>query len=103
MNDAQGYIYSAITNFIMDNKTSKMIDTGVVMTIKCLTGDKNYKGAVITLNNVVLESASGLSFEYSGNDVSKFDVGFKYLDFVYTPGALGKAAGIIGAVDKLIS
>lgn len=48
-NDANGYIYAAITNFLMGS-ASTLISNGVTMTIKCLTGDKDYKGAVITLN-----------------------------------------------------
>ena len=84
-------------------KTSMtLIDEGIVMTVKCLTGDKNYKGSVITLNDVRIESISGLSFDYSANNISTFNVRFNYLDYVFTPGALGKAAGVLGAVDKII-
>ena len=102
INDANGYIYAAISNFLMTN-TPSLIDNGVVMTIKCLTGDPKYKGALITLNNVRFENLSGLEFQYSGGEPSMFTLSFRYLDFTFTPGALGKAAGIIGAVDKLIS
>lgn len=102
INDGNGYIYAAINAFIM-GQASTMIDNGVVMTIKCLTGDDNYKGSVITLKSVMLEKLDGLSFQYSGGEVSTFNVGFQYLDFNFTPGALGKAAGIVGAVDSLIS
>lgn len=59
INDGQGYIYAAITNFLMSG-TSTLVNTGYTMTIKCLTGDDDYKGAVITLNNVVLEKVDGL-------------------------------------------
>ena len=51
INDANGYIYAAILNFLMANSPS-MINNGIVMTIKCLTGDNNYKGSLITLNSV---------------------------------------------------
>lgn len=58
------------------------------MTIKCLTGDKHYKGALVTLRGVRLDTVSGLSFDYNGGDVSTFTVGYKYIDFTYTPGSL---------------
>lgn len=73
------------------------------MTIKCLTGDeKHYKGALVTLRGVRLETVSGLQFNYNGGDISTFTVNYKYIDFSYTPGALGKAAGIVGAINSLI-
>jgi hypothetical protein len=39
-----------------------MLDNGVTMTIRCLTGDDNYKGSLITLKGVRLEKLDGLSF-----------------------------------------
>jgi len=39
------------------------------MTIKALTGDKNYSGSMITLNGVRIENISGLSFGYDQNDI----------------------------------
>ena len=102
INDAQGYIYAAISNFLLQNSPN-MIDSGVVMTVKCLTGDKNYKGSVITFNSVRFEKLDGLQFQYNGGEASTFNLGFNYLDFTFTPGALGQVAGVIGAVDKLIS
>lgn len=102
INDANGYIYAAITNFLM-GAASTLVNNGHTMTIKCLTGDPKYKGAVVTLRNVFLEKVDGLSFGYSNNEISKFNVSFNYLDFTFTPGALGKAAGILGGIDKMIS
>ena len=101
INDAQGYIYAAITNFLMSG-SSTLVNTGYTMTIKCLSGDDKYKGSLITLNNVIFEKVEGLQFGYSNNDISKFNVSFQYLDFTFTPGALGQAAGIVGGVSKLI-
>jgi len=75
--------------------SATLVDEGVVMTIKCLTGDKNYKGSLITLNNVRIENLPGLSFDYSSNSISTFSLKFNYLDFTFTPGALGKVAGFI--------
>ena len=102
INDGNGYIYAAISNFIM-GQASTMLNNGVKMTIKCLTGDDKYKGSLITLNSVMLEKLDGLSFQYSGGDISTFNVSFSYLDFNFTPGALAGAAGIIGAIDTLVS
>lgn len=102
-NDANGYIYAAISNFLMDNGTSHLIDNGVKMTIKCLTGDKDYKGSVITLNNVKFEKLDGLNFDYSGGDPQKFNVNFQYLDFVFTPGGLKKPSGLLGAASSILT
>ena len=103
LNDANGYIYAAVTSFIASQSSSKLANSGYTMTIKCLTGDeKNYKGALVTLRGVRLETVSGLQFNYNSGDISTFTVNYKYIDFSYTPGALGKAAGIVGAVNSLI-
>jgi len=74
-----------------------------VMTIKCLTGDDNYKGSIITLNGVRLEKVDGLSFSYNANEPSTFNIEFTYIDFDVTPGALGKVAGVVGAVKNIVS
>lgn len=102
INDANGYIYTAVTEFLM-GAASALVNNGHTMTIKCLTGDPKYKGAVITFRNVFLEKVDGMQFGYSNNEISKFSVSFNYLDFTFTPGALGKAAGVLGGIDKLIS
>lgn len=102
INDGSGYIYAAIQNFLM-GAASTLISNGITMTIKCLTGDEKYKGSIITLNNVQFEKLDGLSFQYNSGDVSTFNLGFQYLDFTFTPGALGAVAGVVGAVDSMIS
>lgn len=102
IDDAQGYIYSAITNFLLSDSTSVMANSGYTMTIKILTGDKKYAGSLVTLRGVRLESVDGLGFGYSQNDIQTFSLAFKYIDFTHTPGALGKAAGIIGGVNSLL-
>ena len=103
LNDANGYIYAAVTSFIASQSSSKLANSGYTMTIKCLTGDeKNYKGALVTLRGVRLETVNGLQFNYNSGDISTFTVNYKYIDFSYTPGALGKAAGIVGAINSLI-
>ena len=101
LNDAQGYIYPVVQNFIMSEATNTLAQTGYTMTIKAMTGDKNYKGTLITLNNVRFESVTGLSFGYSDNDVSTFDINCKLLDYSCTPGALGSLAAVAGVVNSL--
>jgi hypothetical protein len=54
LNDAQGYIYSAIVNFIMYTASERMVNPGYTMTIKALTGDNKYSGALITMRGVRL-------------------------------------------------
>lgn len=102
LNDANGYIYAAVADFLMQNMSNK-VNNGVVMTIKCLTGDKHYKGSVVTLNSVRFEKVSGLDFSYNGGDVSTFSIDFSYIDFDFTPGALGKVAGVLGAAKSMLS
>lgn len=105
LNDAQGYIYSAMTAFIMSTSSNVLANSGYTLVIKCLTGGekKSWKGAVVTLRGVRFESVSGLTFGYSNGDISTFTARFKYIDFTFTPGALGKAAGVIGAVNSLLN
>lgn len=65
INDAQGYVYSALVNFIASDSSNVLANSGYTMTVKALTGDeKNYAGSMITLNGVRIESVSGLSFGY---------------------------------------
>lgn len=102
LNDAQGYIYSALTNFIVSDSTNILANSGYTMTIKALTGDKNYSGSMITLNGVRIENISGLSFGYDQNDIQTFNISGKLIDFTVTPGALGTASNILGTVDNLL-
>lgn len=103
LNDAQGWIYSALTNFIMGTSSERLANSGYTMTIKALTGDEdNYAGALVTMRGVRLESVSGLDWGYADNSVQTFTVSGKLIDFTYTPGALQEAAGWIGAVDMLL-
>ena len=64
IDDAQGYIYSAITNFLLSDSSNVMMNSGYTMTIKILTGDSNYSGSLVTLRGVRLESVDGLTFGY---------------------------------------
>ena len=102
LNDAQGYIYSALTNFIMGQVSPTLVNSGYTMTIKALTGDKDYAGALVTMRGVRIENVGSLSWDYSANDKQTFTVGGRLTDFTYTPGALQQAAGILGAFESLI-
>lgn len=41
LNDAQGYIYSAIVSFLMSDSTNILANSGYTMTVKALTGDES--------------------------------------------------------------
>lgn len=102
-NDAQGYIYSALRNFVMESAGKSLADSGYTMTIKALTGDeKHYKGALVTLSGVRLTTVNGLSWDYSDNGIQTFTVNAKAQQVTYTPGALQKAANVGGIVSKLL-
>lgn len=102
INDAQGYIYSAVTNFLMSEASNYLLNSGFTMTIKALTGDSNYKGSLYTIRGVRCSSISPLQYGYANNDISTFDLSLKCIDFTVTPGAAGKVAGILGAVNSII-
>lgn len=103
LNDAQGYIYSALTNFMIKETGSDLAKGGYTMTIKALTGDhKHYKGALLTMKGVRFETIGGLQFGYSDNAVSTFSVNGKLIEFTYTPGALQTPAGIIGSAVSML-
>lgn len=102
-NDAQGYIYGALSNFVMESLGKVLMNSGYTITIKALTGDeKHYKGALVTLESVRLESVSGLDWGHDDNAVQTFTVGGKTQRVTYTPGALQKAAGVLGTVTSLL-
>lgn len=102
-NDAQGYIYSALHNFVMADTGKVLANSGYTVTIKALTGDKkHYKGAFITLAGVRLESVSGLDWAHDDNQLQTFTVSGKVQSVTYTPGELSKAANILGAVTSLL-
>ena len=101
LNDAQGYIYSALTNFIMGQVSTRMVSSGYTMTIKALTGDKKYAGALVTMKGVRLVSISGLQWGYDQNTYQTFTVGGKLVEFSYTAGALKQFAGLLGAMDSI--
>lgn len=69
-NDAQGYIYSALHNFVMENAGKVLANSGYTITIKALTGDKkHYKGALVTLEGARLTGVSGLDWGYDDNAI----------------------------------
>ena len=100
-NDAQGYIYSALLDFVMSTSSERMMNSGYTMTIKALTGDPKYAGALITMRGVRLESVGSLSWAQDGNAVQTFTISGKLIDFTYTPGALKQTSGLLGAVGSM--
>lgn len=102
INDAQGYIYSALQQFLISESNNVWADSGYTMTVKALTGDSKYKGMLFTLKNVRIKSISGLSFGQSKNEVSTFDVNCLLNSWTATPGALGAAASIGAAVNSIV-
>ncbi len=102
INDAQGYIYTALQQFLISESSNVMADCGYTMTIKALTGDKKYKGMLLTLKNVRLKSVSGLQFGYSSNDISTFEVNCLLNSWSATPGALGAVASVGAAVNSIV-
>jgi hypothetical protein len=102
-NDAQGYIYSALHNFVMENAGKVLANSGYTITIKALTGDtKHYKGALVTLEGVRLTQVSGLDWGHDDNSIQTFTVNGKAQSMTYTAGAVQKAAGILGAVTSIL-
>lgn len=107
LNDAQGYIYAAITNFIATDATNRLANSGYTMTVKALTGDKGglgdkWEGSLVTMRGVRLENVSGLSFGYDDNSLQTFTVSGKLIDFTVTPGAAAPVAGWAGAANSLL-
>lgn len=103
LNDAQGYIYSTLTTFIVSDASNVFVKGGYTMTIKGLTGDKKYDGSLITCRGIRFETISGLSFGQSDNEIQTFTITGKMIDFTYTQGSLAKVAGVLGTVNSLIS
>lgn len=87
----------------MSDAANYLAKSGYTMSIKALTGDKKYKGMLLTLEHVRIESASGLSFGYADNDISTFELNCRLIGWTATPGALGTVANLAGAVNSLVS
>lgn len=88
-NDAQGYIYSTLHNFVMESSGRVLASSGYTMTIKALTGDeKHYKGALATLSGVRLTTVSGLDWGHEDNSIQTFTVNGLVQQVSYTPGAI---------------
>ena len=101
LNDAQGYIYPAIAEFIMTNATTELANGGYTMTVKVMTGDKKYDGMMITCKGVKLVNLGALSYGQSQNEIQTFEVQGQMQEFVVTPGALGTVANVGGMVTSL--
>ena len=101
LNDAQGYIYPAIAEFIMTNATTELANGGYTMTVKVMTGDEKYDGMMITCKGVKLVNLGALSYGQSQNEIQTFEVQGQMQEFVVTPGALGTVTNVGGMVTSL--
>lgn len=101
INDASGFIYSALTNFVMGDLGAALVNSGYTMTIKAI-GDNEHSGSTITLNGVRIKNVGGLSFKNSGGDIQTFEVACSAIDFSVAPGGLGKVSAIGNAVGNLL-
>lgn len=102
INDASGVIYSALVNFLMSEASNTLANSGYTMIIKQLSGDDKYSGLQITLNGVIFEKVSGLTFGYSDANISTFEVTLRCIDFnVSTGGTMGTIGNIVGAATSL--
>lgn len=101
INDASGYIYSALTNFVMGETGANLMNSGYTMSIRAI-GDNNHRGSTIMINGVRIKSIGGLEYSNSGGDVQTFSVSCSAVDFTVTPGAAQKVAGVTGAIGKLL-
>ena len=100
LNDAKGYIYSALTNFIMSDSSNVLMNSGYTLVLRAMTGaEKKWEGMNITINGARFESIVGLDFGHDSNSIQTFTVNGKLIDYTVTPGALTKASGIVGAVS----
>ena len=103
INDASGYIYSAITDFFMSDASAALASSGHTLTVSALTGDSKYKGTLYTFYNVRIVNVGSLSYSYEGGDKSTFEITLKCTHFTATPGALSTTSNILGAINSLIS
>lgn len=101
LNDAQGYLYPAIAEFIMTNATTELANGGYTMTIKAMNGDDKYNGMMITCTGVKLINLGALSYGQSQNEAQTFEVQGQMQEFSVTPGALGTIANIGGIATSL--
>lgn len=101
INDASGYIYSALTNFVMGDTGANLMNSGYTMSIRSI-GDNRHSGSTIMINGVRIKNIGGLSYQNGGGDVQTFSINCSAVDFSVTPGAASKVAGITGAIGKML-
>lgn len=102
LNDAQGYMYTVISELIMSNAIANMVNGGYTMTIKALTGDDKYEGSLITCTGVRITGIDGLDFGQSANEVQTFGITGVMQKYTTTPGKLDTAASILETVNSLL-
>lgn len=101
INDSSGYIYSALTTFVMSDTGANLMNSGYTMSIRAI-GDNSHSGSTIILNGVRIKTVDGLSYTNNGGDVQTFNVGCSAIDFTVTPGAAQKVVGVTNAIGNLI-
>lgn len=102
LNDANGYFYPAVAEFIMMNATTELANGGYTMTVKAMTGDEKYAGMLVTCTGVRLTGIGQLSYGQSQNEAQTFEVTGQMQEFTVTPGALGTVANIGGIANSLL-
>lgn len=101
INDASGFIYTALMNFVMSDSPNPVMNSGYTLTITAIGDDKS-KGASIILNGVRIKHIGGLNFQQQRGDVQTFDVNCSAIDVTYSPGILRPVSGITGAAGNLL-
>lgn len=101
INDSSGYIYSAMTAFVMGDTGSCLMNSGYTMSIRAI-GDNTHGGSTVVLNGVRIKSIGGLGYQSSGGNVQTFSASCSAIDFSVTPGAARQVAGITNAIGSLI-
>ena len=100
LNDAQGFIYSAIKSYIEYDSFNRYSSSQKKMVIKALTGQVKsksftggateiaYQGAVIVAYGVRFTSISGLTYGQSNNDIQTFTVQGTLIEYSHLPQSL---------------
>lgn len=104
LNDAQGYLYPAIVNLLMTSNSNRILNSGLTMIVKGLTGDdKHYNGFQMTIRGIRIESVSKLSFSSSNNNVQTFDISFNCVDYEITSGGLASTvSNVVGLANSIL-
>lgn len=102
LNDANGYIYSALSEFLVTDASNQMANSGYTITIRSRNGNDKWPGALITMRGVRITQLGGLQFGQSDTGVQTFSISGTIIDFSHTPGAAAAAAGIAGTLTSIL-